>query len=58
MANCMGCEQNWPLGKYGCHYEPILSDDEDSVGRKVSCSNWAERRKAFYGESIIAEHMS
>jgi len=49
---CFGCANNWPLGRYGCHFEPIPDEmlDEDGFAprRKMDCQNWAQRRKEFY----------
>lgn len=54
-GECVGCKQGWELGRFGCHYEPLPPDwpkDEDFIRRRIDCTNWAERRKEFYGETV------
>lgn len=49
---CEGCKKGWPLGRFGCHYEPLPDglDWEDFTPLQMNCTNWAERRKEFYGD--------
>lgn len=50
MSECWGCLENWPLGKFGCHYEPKPDDWDDDVewyGQQNHCSNWRMRRAEF-----------
>lgn len=45
---CRYCDEGWPVGKYGCHYEPVNSLDEP--GMQVHCAAWRIRRIEFHGE--------
>lgn len=53
---CYGCEHEWPLGRYGCHYESIpdelLDEDGYAIRQQVRCANWNERRKELYAQSL------
>lgn len=62
MSKCYGCEHNWPLGRYGCHYEPIpdelLDEDGYAIRQQMNCTNWEERRKEFYDARQIEGRQS